>query len=204
MKNLLLLFIIFAFVSCKKSERYGPLNLKNGQEVELLVSHRYGADNDQLLKLPGNVDAGASLSGFDQREPGYTYRVKATFKYNENPPQDASSYYFFFEKINSKEQYKGNESFTVQLITNYLVGGPNIRLSKTGTEYYMIPGKLQLTYANSTIQNELEEIWLNAQEIRTNWQNGQRPKWKAIKATVVHDPQQFGKAYLVQQIQFIN
>jgi hypothetical protein len=59
MKNLLLLFIVSAFVSCKKSERYGPLNLKNGQEVELLVSHRYDADNDQLLKLPDNVDAGA-------------------------------------------------------------------------------------------------------------------------------------------------
>jgi hypothetical protein len=204
MKNLLLLFIVSAFVSCKKSERYGPLNLKNGQEVELLVSHRYDAGNDQLLKLPDNVDAGASLSGFDQREPGYSYHVKATFKYDQNPPQDASSYYFVFEKIISQEQYKGTESFPVQLITSYIPGGPVIRLSKTGNDYYLIPGKLQLTYANSTVQNELEEIWLNAQEIRTNWQNGQRPKWKAIKATVVHDPQRFGKAYLVQQIRFTN
>ena len=204
MKNLLLLFIVFAFVSCKKSERYGPLNLKNGQEVELLVSHRYGADNDQLLKLPGNVDAGASLSGFDQREPGYTYRVKARFNRDEVPLQDGPEYYFIFEKIISKEQYKGSESFTVQLITSYVPGGPVIRLSTTGNDCYQIPGKLLLTYANSTVQNELEEIWLNAQEIRANWQNGQQPKWKAIKATVVHDPQQFGKAYLVQQIQFIN
>ena len=204
MKNLLILLIVFTFVSCKKSERYGPLNLKNGQEVELLVSPRYAADNDPLLKLPGNVDAGASLSGFDQREPGYTYRVKATFKYDQNPPQDAPSYYYVFEKIISKEQYKGSESFTVQLITNYAVGGPNIRLSKTGNDYYMIPDKLQLTYANSTVQNELEEIWLNVQEIRANWQKGQRPKWKAIKATVVHDPQKFGRAYLAQQIQFID
>lgn len=204
MKKLLLLFIVFALVSCKKSERYGPLNLKNGQEVELLVSHRYSADNDQLLKLPGNVDAGASLSGFDQREPGYTYRVKARFNRDEVPLQDGPEYYFIFEKIISKEQYKGSESFTVQLITSYIPGGPVITLSKTGNDYYLIPGKLQLTYANSTVQNELEEIWLNAQEIRANWQNGQRPKWKAIKATVVHDSQHFGKAYLVQQIQFIN
>ncbi|SDH35880.1 hypothetical protein SAMN05421827_12233 [Pedobacter terrae] len=205
MKNLLLLLVtVFTIVSCKKSERYGPLNLKNGQEVELLVSHRYGADNDLLLKLPGNVDAGASLSGFDEREPGYTYRVKARFNRDEVPLQDGPEYYFVFEKVISKEQYKGSESFIVQLITNYVVGGPNIRLSKTGNDYYMIPDKLQLTYANSTVQNELEEIWLNAQEIRANWQNGQRPKWKAIKATVVHDPQKFGKAYLVQQIQFID
>ena len=204
MKKLLFLFLIFAFVSCKKSERYGPLNLKNGEEVELLVSHRYGADNDLLLKLPGNVDAGASLSGFDEREPGYSYRVKARFNRDEVPLQDGPEYYFVFEKILSKEQYKGNESFPVQLITSYVPGGPVIRLSKTATDYYMIPGKLQLTYANSTIQNELEEIWLNAQEIRANVLNGQRPKWKAIKATVVHDPQKFGKAYLVQQIQFVD
>ncbi|MBB6238634.1 hypothetical protein HDC90_003276 [Pedobacter sp. AK013] len=204
MKNILFLFVAFALVSCKKSERYGPLNLKNGQEVELLVSPRYAADNDVLLKLPGNVDAGASLWGFDQREPGYTYRVKARFNRDKEPLQDGPEYYFIFEKIISKEQYRGSESFTVQLITNYVVGGPNIRLSKTGTDYYMIPDKLQLTYANSTVQNELEEIWQNAQEIRANWQKGQRPKWKAIKATVVHDQQKFGKAYLVQQIQFID
>ena len=205
MKNmLLLLFTVFAFFSCKKSERYGPLNLKNGQEVELLVSHRYGADNDVLLKLPGNVDAGASLWGFDQREPGYNYRVKARFNRDEVPLQDGPEYYFVFEKILSKEQYKGNESFTVQLITSYVPGGPVIKLSKTGNEYYLIPGKLQLTYANSSIQNELEEIWLNVQEIRANSVKGQRPKWKAIKATVVHDPQKFGKAYMVQQIQFVN
>ncbi|MEH3111994.1 hypothetical protein [Pedobacter terrae] len=205
MKNLLLLLItVFTFGSCKKSETYGPLNLKNGQEVELQVSHRYGADHDLLLKLPGNIDAGASLTGFDQREPGYTYRVKARFKRDEVPLQDGPEYYFIFEKILGKEQYKGNESFTVQLITSYVPGGPVIRLSKTGSDYYLIPGKLQLTYADSTIQNKLEEIWLNAQEIRANAPKGQDPKWKAIKATVVHDPQQFGKAYLVKQIQFID
>ncbi|WP_293788730.1 hypothetical protein [uncultured Pedobacter sp.] len=204
MKNLLLLLCTaLTFASCKKSERYGPLNLKNGQEVELMVSHRYGADNDLLLKLPGNLDAGASLWGFDQREPGYTYRVKAKFNRDEVPLQDGPEYYFVFEKTLSKEQYKGNESFTVQLITSYVPGGPVIRLSKTGSDYYMIPDKLKLTYANSTIQNELEEIWLNAQEIRANAPKGKSPKWKAIKATVVHDPQQFGKAYQVQQIQFI-
>lgn len=204
MKKLFVLFIAFALVSCKKEKGYGPLNLKDGQEVELIVDHRYDSDNDQLLKYPSNVDAGAPLVGFDQREPGYSYRVKARFKVYDPPVQDGPSYSFVFEKIISKAQYKGTESFPVQLITSYVPGGPVIRLSKTGNDYYLIPDKLQLTYANSTVQNELEEIWLNAQEIRANWQKGQRPKWKAIKATVVHDPQKFGKAYLVQQIQFID
>jgi hypothetical protein len=206
MKRLFILFIAFAFVSCKKEKVYGPLNLKDGQEVELLVDHRYGSDQDQLLKFPENVAAGAGtfLTEFAQREPGYTYRVKARFKVYDPPLQDGPSYSFVFEKVISKEQYKGSEPFTVQLITNYVVGGPNITVRKTGDEYYFIPDRLQLTYSNNTIQNELEEIWLNAQEVRANWKKGQDPKWKAIKATVTHDPQKFGKAYQVQQIQFVD
>lgn len=203
MKNLFFLLIIFALVSCKKQEVYGPMKLKNGQTVELLVSHRLDSDTDLLIKQPGNETTNTSLSGFDEREPGYNYRVKAKFVHDEDPPQDASSEYFIFEKIISKEQYKGNESFTIQLITNYVVGGPNIRLGKTGNDYYFIPDKLQLTFTDNTVQNELEEIWLNAQEVRANWKTGQLPKWKAIKATVVHDQKKFGKAYLVKQIQFI-
>jgi hypothetical protein len=204
MKRLFILFIAFAFVSCKKEKVYGPLNLKDGQEVELLVDHRYGSDQDQLLKFPENVATGASLTEFNEREPGYTYRVKARFKVYDPVLQDGPSYSFVFEKVISKVQYKGNEPFVVQLITSYIPGGPVIRLGKTGNEYYFVPDKLQLTFADSTVQNELEEIWLNAQEVRANWQKGQRPKWKAIKATVTHDPQKFGKAYLVKQIQFVD
>jgi hypothetical protein len=204
MKNLFILFIAFAFLSCKKEAVYGPLKLKNGQEVELIVDHRYGADQEQLLKFPENIPAEAYLGGFDQREPGYTYRVKARFKRDEVPLQDGPEYAFVFEKLISKVQYKGNESFTIQLITSYVPGGPVIILGKTGNEYHFIPEKIQLTFADNTIQNELEEIWLNAQEVRANWQKGQQPKWKAIKVTVTHDPQKFGKAYLVQQIQFVD
>ncbi|MGN7989630.1 hypothetical protein ACTJKC_19955 [Pedobacter sp. 22226] len=202
MKKLTVLFLAISFLSCKKEEVYGPLKLKNGQEVELLVDHRYGADQDLLLKLPEKELAGSSLAGFDQREAGYTYRVKAKFYHDDNPPQDASSDSFIFTKIVSKEQYKGTESFDIQLITSYVPGGPVIKLSKTGNDYYFVPDKLQLTYANSTVQAQLEEIYQNALEVRNNWKTGQLPKWKAIKATVTHDPQKFGKAYLVQQIQF--
>ena len=197
-----LLFIAVALISCKK-EKFGPLKLKDGQQVELLVDHRYGSDQEQLLKLPENIPAQTSLSGFNEREPGYTYRVKATFHNEKNPPQDGPSNYFTFEEVISKEQYKGNESFDVQLITAYVPGGPVIRLGKTGSEYYFIPDKLQLTYANDNVHNQLEEIWQNAQEIRANWPSTQSPKWKAIKVTVVHDQQKFGKAYLVNQIQFV-
>jgi len=56
------------------------------------------------------------------------------------------------------------------------------------------------------VKDQLEEIWQNVLEIRENWeanhQSG-RPKWKSIRATVTHDPGNFGKAYLVQRIEFL-
>ncbi|HTM98233.1 MAG TPA: hypothetical protein VL088_05805 [Pedobacter sp.] len=201
MKNIAILFITLCLISCKKEAVYGPLKLKDGEKVELLVDHRYGGDKDILLKLPEKELAGASLVGFDQREPGYTYRIKAIFHNEENPPQDGPSYYFVFKDVISKAQYKGNESFEVQLIRSYIPGGPFIMLNKLADQYYF-SNDIALTYANSTVQNSLEEIWQDVVEVRANWKNGQQPKWKSIKATVVHDPQKFGKAYLVQQLTF--
>ncbi|PWS33278.1 hypothetical protein [Pedobacter paludis] len=201
MKNLIVLLLAICLISCKKEATYGPLNLKDGQQVELLIDHRLGSDKDILLKLPENEQAGASLAGFEQREPGYTYRIRAVFHYDANPPADGSSYYYEFLNVISKEQYKGTESFDIQLIVSYIPGGPIIRLNKQGTDYYF-SDKIQFTLANATVGSQLEEIWKNVQEIRANWQTGQRPKWKAIKATVIHDPQKFGKAYLVQKIEF--
>jgi len=202
MKNFLLLFCALFLISCSKEDVYGPLKLTNGQEVELLLDHRYASTNDRLLYLPSQEDAGAYLSGFEQREPGYTYRVKATFNYVENPPADGSSFWYNFVEVISKEQYKGNDPFEVQLIVSYVPGGPVIRIGKEGNDYFM-SDKIQLTYTNESVGKQLEEIWQNAAEIRQNWQLGQRPKWQAIKATVVHDQRAFGKAYLVQQIQFL-
>lgn len=62
---------------CSKEDTYGPWELKDGQEVELLVSHRYGAIGDIPLLLPQNASPQLALSAFDEREPSYNYRVKA-------------------------------------------------------------------------------------------------------------------------------
>ncbi|MNK64161.1 hypothetical protein D3C87_833950 [compost metagenome] len=202
MRKLVLFLLAVSFLSCKKDARYGQFNLKNGQEVDLLVDHRYGSEKDILIKMPENINAGSYLSGFDQREPGTNYRIKARFRHLTDPPQDGPSEYFEFVKVINQEKYKGTESFDIQLIVSYVPGGPSIRLSKTGNDYYFIPDKLQFTAANSTVAAQLEEIWQHVKEIRADWKLGLQPKWKAIKATVTHDLQKFGKAYLVQQIQF--
>ena len=201
MKNILLLFIALFCISCAKEELHGPLKLKNGQEVELLVDHRYASINEMLLRLPGREAAGASLSGFSEREPGYTYRVRAKFHFEKNPPEDGPAYWFDFLNVISKEQYKGNEPFEIQLVLSLIPGGPFISIGKLANDYYYIPEKIQLTYDSDALGRQLEEIWQDAKEMRENWQSGQLPKWKSIKATVVHDPQKFGKAYLVQKIE---
>jgi hypothetical protein len=204
MKKIILLLIAVTLFSCKKEATYGPLNLKNGQEIELLVDHRYYADQDVLLTASTKESAQASLIGFDNREPGYTYKIKARFHYEANPPMDGSSYWYEFVKVINKEQYKGSEPFSVQLIVSYVPGGPMIRLNKANNDYYLIPEKIQFTYANTEVEEQLAEIWANALEMRDNSQTVHQPKWQTVKATVTHDPQHFGKAYLIQKIEFTN
>lgn len=202
MKQLLFFVTMLCLVACKKENVYGPLKLRNGQEVELLVDHRYAADQEILLKLPERVDAGSSLTGFSQREPGFNYRIKARFIHDDNPPADGASDAFELISVINREKYMGTESFTVPLIVSYIPGGPFIRLNKTGNDYYLLQNKIQLTYTDPIVAAQLEEIWQQALYLRANWQTAVRPKWTAIKATVTHDPQKFGKAYLVQRLEF--
>lgn len=204
MKYPSLLFLVFFFSACSKEEVYGPLKLKNGQEVELLVDHRYAAVNETLLVLPQNKPAEMSLLGFSERKPGYSYRVKARLHVEKNPPQDGPDRWFDFSRVVSEEKYLGNEPFDITLIKSFVPGGPVITLSKKDDQYQYMQDKLQLTYTSQTVKDQLEEIWQNAMEIREKAKNQQQsgPKWKSIKATVTHDPDKFGKAYLVQRIEF--
>lgn len=204
MKYLSLLFLILFFSACSKEEVYGPLKLKNGQEVELLVDHRYASANETLLILPKNTPAEMSLRDFSERKPGYTYRVKARLHVEKNPPQDGPDRWFDFSRVVSEEKYLGNAPFDIMLIKSFVPGGPVITLFKKDDQYQYIQDKLQLTYTSQTVKDQLEEIWQNALDIREKAKNNLQsdPKWKSIKATVTHDPNNFGKAYLVQRIEF--
>lgn len=205
MKQTYLLFAILFLAACSEEDLYGPWSLKNGQEVELLVSHRYGAIGNQLFLLPQNEAAEMSLYYFAGREPGYDYRVKARMVVPEIPPQDGPSYHLEFIEVISKEKYKGNEAFEIALIQSHVPGGPTIHLGKKDGQYYFVPEKITLTYANEEIQGQLEEIWQHNNELRENWETDNVPpviKWKSITATVTHDPGNFGKSYLVSHIEF--
>jgi len=206
MKYFSFLIISLSLSSCSKDEVYEPHHLKNGQEVELLVDHRYESDDEQLLILPKNQASSLSVHGFSERKPGYVYHVMAKFNVTADLIQDAPDRWFNVTKIISEEKYQGNETFGVSLIKSIVPGGPVIYLTKKDGQYQYIQDKLELTPNSQIVKDQLEEIWLNAKEIRDSWSTREKKelKWKLIKATVTHDPDKFGKAYLVHRIEFIN
>ena len=204
MKHVYLLLAVIFLSACAKEDLIGPAKLKNGQEVEVLVSDRYGAVEDPLLLLPSNKPAEMWLGGFNQREPGYTYRVIAKVVKPAEPLQDSPSYWLEFVKVVSKEKVSVTVPFELALIQTIVPGGPFIKLRKEGDRYLM-DDKVSLRAANNEVKDQLEEIWAFNNYLSESWKNTNTVppmKWEAIKATVTHDPQQFGKAYLVSKIEF--
>ena len=203
MKYIYFIFAILFLAACSKEQTYGPWSIKNGQEVEVLVSHRYGAINDALLLLPQNKPAEMSLYHFTDREPGYSYRVKAKMIAEKVPPQDGPSYHLQYIKTFRQEKYEGSESFELELIQSYIPGGPVIVLQKEEGQY-QFQSNIQLTYDKVEIGNQLEVIWQHSEEIKQNAKNEiiTEPKWRSIRASVSHDPNNFGRAYKVSHIEF--
>ena len=204
MKYIYLLIAVTFLSACSKEELIGPLKLKNGEEVELVVSDRYGTTDDQVRLLRSNQPAEMSLLGFIEREPGYNYQVKAKVVKTDEPPQDGSAYWLEFISVLKKEKTNTNAPFTLALIQSFVPGGPIIRLRKEADKYHF-EDRLMLTYANEEVRQQLEEVWTFNKSRYETWQNNKTVppmRWKGIKATVTHDPELFGKAYLISKIEF--
>jgi len=208
MKHLYLLFTVLVISACSKEEGYGSFNLKDGQEVELLVSHRYGAVGDIPLLLPQNESPQLPLSGFDDREAGYTYRVKAKMVAYKGPQMmdGGPMSHLKFIKVISKEKYEGNEPFELSIVRSIVPGPDLIWLQKEEDSYlYLLDtgAKMKLTYTDEEVGERLAEIWEYNQ---ANFRYDNSPtvlesKWKSIRVTVTHDPENFGKAYLVSHVE---
>jgi len=85
------------------------------------------------------------------------------------------------------------------------MAGPYISLRKVNGKYQFIPEKLSLTSGSPAVAADLEEI-SDYNESLLSPSGDVRPhpeiKWKSIKATVKHDLADFGKSYVVSNIQF--
>ncbi|ULT23734.1 hypothetical protein KUH03_32015 [Sphingobacterium sp. E70] len=65
-----------------------------------------------------------------------------------------------FIKIISREKYTGNDSFEISLIHSFIPGPPQIILWKEEDKYLINIGtKIQLSYADKKVGDQLEEIW---------------------------------------------
>lgn len=205
MKNIFLFIAGLLLISCSKEKTHGPWNLKDGQEVEVLVSHRYGATDDNLTLTSQNKTAEGSIHNFTNREAGYNYRIKARMAAPAEPPQDGPSYWLEFVKVLSKEKYAGNDPFVIELVQGSMAG-PYILLRKENNQYQFIVGNITLNPATPAVATKLAEIWEYwEQAINPAGDVAPRPevKWKSIKARVTHDPSAFGKAYLVSDIDLV-
>ena len=198
----MLLLGAVSLLSCKKDNADNPSGFKDGEEVELLVDHRFASENDVLLTLPKSTPTYLWLDGFQDREPGYNYRVKARFYREKEVIMDAPSYYFKFVKVISKTQTKETGSFKIQIIQSPIPSGPHIQLFMRDGNYYFKNGSVQVTAADDIVRNQLKEIYEHAEAIRANGPPTIKLKWTTIEATVIHDPLKFGKAYQVQSFKF--
>lgn len=198
--------LLALIISSCSAENIGPMGFEHGQEVEVFLDHHYGSVNDQPLLLPDRAKSEYSIHGFDEREPGYSYIVRATVHIdNNNPPiQDTAPYWLNFSEVISKEKHQSNESFEIELVQSYVPSGPVIMLQKYEDQFYFISEKISLTFTTEEVGVQLENIWRHNQEIRRAYENQKHLdlKWVAIKATVNHDPENFGKSYLVSHIDF--
>ncbi len=204
-KSLYFLFAVLFIASCKKEE-LGPMGLKHGQVVTVRVGHQYGAINDKPLLLPDHTPAAYALHGFNERKPGYNYEVKARVHLDRSDPpiQDAPPYWLDFIEVAKTEKYEGDESFQLALVQSHIPGGPVIMLRKHDGEYHFIPEKVTLRPANEQVAHLLAEIWEhNEPNFCYCNQPYVEPKWESITATATHDPENFGKSYLVSAIEWV-
>ena len=203
MKHLIFFFAIILLAACSKKDNFSDWHLTNGQQVEVLVGHKYGAMDDALTLLPENKTGHLALYGFLDRKPGYIYHIQAKMVVPEIPPQDAPAYHLQFIKVISQEKYDGNEPFELSLIQSFVPGGPTLMLYKENGQYFF-KSNIQLSFEDPEVGEQLEQIWQYNKELLKSAQTNQVPpplKWQSIKATVTHDPANFGKAYLVSAIE---
>lgn len=210
MKYFFLLLATFLFLACSKEEGYGRFNLKDGQEVELFVDHKYGAVGDVPLLLPQNEAPELPLSSFTSRKPGYNYRIKARMSAYKGPTMmdGGPGHSLIFTGIISEERYLGDESFRLSLVRSVIPGPNLVILRKEGEKFihWLETGdEIELTDNDPMVGSKLEEIWqFNKGNLLYDNNHAPLPsKWRSIIATVTHDQENFGRAYLVSDLKFV-
>lgn len=193
MKHLyLLLSITLLFAACSK-DKFDPLKPKNGQEVELFVDHYMsGSDARIFLNANRNERLSTGVENFSGRELGYTYVIKAKVVVPAQPVMDGPSYWFDYVKTISQEKYQGQDTITLPI---YGAVGPFPAVFvRKETDQYMYTGG-QLIPVNNTVKANLDTAIAQAREILS-----QSMPAKPGTLYVKHDPDNYGKGYIVYRV----
>lgn len=204
MKHIYLLFAVLILAACSK-DKFDPSNPKNGQKVELLLDHYMDARDQRVLLLPQKESSHMSISGFEERELGYTYKVKAKVYVSPVVVMDdgANSWFEFLEVI-SKEKYTGDQPFEINLVHSIgFHSGGNLAVKNEAGQFKY--GKYDLRFVNAQDKQHLDELLLREKEVKSAEQFKAHQEYlrkMALKALVTHDPQNWGKGYLVHSLKF--
>ncbi|MCW9708609.1 hypothetical protein [Fodinibius salsisoli] len=173
-------------------------NLLNPQEVTLFVDHYSGNNNPGIFLYPNRQPAPLSLRGFEERQLGYTYRVKAKVYVPGQPAMDGPNRWFKFIKVISEERYTGNKPFEISLLQHHILGSGLGYRKREGTFLY---GSYELRPATEEISKQLDEL----SELRSKFEEDpEYVRQILLKAIVRHDPENRGEGYLVHEIVFVD
>lgn len=205
MRKLFIIFITISLAACSKDE-FNPSKPKNGQKAELFIDHYSDVRDRRVFLLPDRTPSPLSLGGFEGREPGYTYKVKAKVYISPQVVMDdgVNSWFEYVEVI-SKEKYTGTESFEIGLVYPWgFESGGGLAVSKEG-ERFKYGGGGNLRAANEAIKQQLESFISREKEIGNTGDYREYREYLrklALRAVVSHDPENWGKGYLVHEIKY--
>lgn len=187
MRYLPLLFLALLSFGCKK-------NSENGKVVELFVDHYAASGRPMIYTLPEKAAIGTYLEGFDERELGYTYKVRATLYVPETPLMDGPSMWYKFVKVIDKQLYTGTDPFVIPLKTSSTF--PTSIAIRLENQTFVYDSYL-LKPENDAVKKQLEEVLALVPKFQSDSQYAAKT---LVEATVIHDPNNRGKGYLVKSV----
>jgi hypothetical protein len=215
MRNVLILFAVLAFIAACSKDEFNPLKPKDGQKAELFVDHYRDVNNQRVFLWPENSPSPLSLREFDERELGYVYKVRAKVVVSKHEIADGPNSWFELVDVISKEKYEAEETFEIGLVGGDFFGS---YLSIAEDKGQLLYGDLLLNPIDEVIKKQLKEfIQQNAQIYREIMEAKEEDKQLAnqkyaeyqeylrkltLKAIVSHDPENFGKGFLVHSLKF--
>ena len=204
MKKLLFFIMVLSFAACSKDD-FDAGNPKNGQKAELYVDHYSDVRNQMIFLYPQKDPSPLGLRGFEEREFGYTYKVKAkAYVSSEVVMDDGTNSWFNYDGMISKERYTSQDRFEIGLVYHIGFGGSGGNLAiKQEDDKFLYGAGGTLRPANAAIRQQLADLLLREKAIGTaqEYQDYQLLlNTLALKAVVTHDPENYGKGYLVHEI----